>query len=171
VYLHYNAYDQKSLPAIIVLHGLLGSSDNGHSFGKIFGERFRTLIPDVRNHGRSPHSEVFNYQTTAEDVVEFIQQQNLFSVSLLGHSMGGKTAALVALLHPEIVEKLIVVDMTPRSYQALQDTIIDTLVSLDLTAYEYRNDVDEALSKNISEISVRQFLLKNLVRESSGRCH
>jgi esterase len=167
--LHYNVYGLEPMPALIILHGLLGSSDNWHSFGKLFGVRFRTFIPDARNHGHSTHSEVFNYQAMAEDVREFVQQQNLSSVSLLGHSMGGKTAALVALLHPEIVEKLIVVDIAPRSYQARHDQIIDALVSLDLSVFEYRKDIDDALSKKIHNVPVRQFLLKNLIRDNSGR--
>jgi esterase len=169
MYLHYSVYGSESLPALIILHGLLGSSDNWHSFGKIFGERFRTFIPDARNHGRSPHIEGFNYQAMAEDVREFIQQQNLFSVSLLGHSMGGKTAALAALLYPELVEKLIVVDIAPRSYEAHHDKIFDTLVCLDLSVFRYRKDIDDALRENGHEASIRQFLLKNLMRDAFGQ--
>jgi esterase len=169
--LYYNAYGSESLPALIVLHGLLGSSDNWHSFGKIFGERFRTFIPDARNHGRSPHSGLFNYQAMADDVVEFMMQHCISSTSLMGHSMGGKTAALAALLHPELVDKLIVVDIAPRSYQAQHDQVFDALTSLDLNAFQYRKDIDAALALKISEASVRQFLMKNLMRDDSGLFH
>jgi len=106
MHLHYNEYGSESLPALIILHGLLGSSDNWHSFGKKFGERFRIFIPDARNHGRSPHSDVFDYQVMVDDVVEFMTQHRISTASLMGHSMGGKTAALTALLHPELVDKL-----------------------------------------------------------------
>jgi pimeloyl-ACP methyl ester carboxylesterase len=102
--LYYNSYGSESFPPLIILHGLLGSSDNWHSFGKIFGEHFRTFVLDARNHGRSPHSDVFNYHAMSEDVVEFVRQKNLSSVSLLGHSMGGKTAALVSLRYPELID-------------------------------------------------------------------
>jgi esterase len=169
MHLHYSVYGSESLPALIILHGLLGSSDNWHSFGKIFGERFRTFIPDARNHGRSPHIEAFNYRVMAEDVREFIQQQNLVSASLLGHSMGGKTAALTALLYPELVDKLVVVDIAPHSYQAHHDQILDALHSLDVRAFQHRKDIDEVLSKKIHEVPVRQFLMKNLIRGDSGQ--
>lgn len=109
-----------------------------------------------------------NYQSMAEDVREFLSQLNLSSSFLLGHSMGGKTAALVALLNPDIVQKLIVVDIAPRSYPPSFDTIIGTLRSLDLKTYETRYDVDHALSGNIHDIRVRQFLMKNLTRNQAG---
>jgi pimeloyl-ACP methyl ester carboxylesterase len=169
--LHYKSYGSDLTPVLIILHGLLGSSDNWHSFGKIFGEHFRTFVLDARNHGHSPHSDVFNYHAMSEDVVEFMRQKNLSSVSLLGHSMGGKTAALVSLLHPELINKLIVVDIAPRSYQAHHDRVFDALTSLDLSMFEYRKDIDEVLSKKIQEVPLRQFLMKNLIRDDSGRFH
>jgi len=169
--LHYHAYGSESLPALIILHGLLGSSDNWHSFGKIFDERFRTFIPDARNHGLSQHSEVFNYQAMVDDVVEFMTQQHISSTSLMGHSMGGKTAALLALLHPELVDKLIVVDIAPRSYQAHHDQVFHALNSLNLNAFTYRKDIEEALALKIPEVSVRRFLMKNLMRDDLGLFH
>jgi len=166
--LHFNSYGSASSQVLIILHGLLGSSDNWHSFGQRFGEHFHTLVLDARNHGRSPHSESFNYQVMAEDVVEFMVQQNISSAALLGHSMGGKTAALTALLHPELVDKLVVVDIAPRSYQAHHDQVFNALTSLDLNAFKYRKDIDEALTSKIPEQTVRQFLMKNLGRDDSG---
>jgi pimeloyl-ACP methyl ester carboxylesterase len=169
--LHYNSYGSDSTPALVILHGLLGSSDNWHSLGKIFGEHFRTFVLDARNHGRSPHSDLFNYHAMSEDVVEFVRQKDLSSVSLLGHSMGGKTAALVSLLHPELIDKLIVVDIAPRSYQAHHDQVFNALTSLDLSMFEYRKDIDEVLSKKILEVPLRQFLMKNLIRNDFSRFH
>jgi pimeloyl-ACP methyl ester carboxylesterase len=169
--LYYNSYGSESLQPLIILHGLLGLSDNWHLIGKIFGEHYRTFVLDARNHGRSPHSDVFNYHAMSEDVVEFMQQRNISSASLLGHSMGGKTAALVSLLHPELIDKLIVVDIAPRSYQAHHDQVFDAITSLDLTKFEYRKDIDEALSKKIQDVPLRQFLLKNLLRDDSGMFH
>ena len=152
----------------MILHGLLGSSDNWHSFGQRFGGHFHTFALDARNHGRSPHSDQFNYLVMADDVVEFMKQHGISSASLLGHSMGGKTAAYAALLHPELVDKLIVVDIAPRSYKAHHDQVLDGLTSLEVSAFQYRKDVDEALALKIPEIPVRQFLMKNLARHESG---
>jgi esterase len=166
--LHYSAYGQESLPTFIILHGLLGSSDNWHSIGQRFSGHFHTCALDARNHGHSPHSEQFNYQFMTEDMVEFMAQHRIASASLMGHSMGGKTAALTALLHPELVDKLIVVDIAPKSYQAHHDQVFDALTSLDLGAFEFRKDIDEALASKIPETSVRQFLMKNLARDDAA---
>jgi esterase len=166
--LHYNSYGTEPHPALIILHGLFGSSDNWHSFAQKFGVQFHTFVLDARNHGRSPHNDQFNYQVMAEDVIEFMTQQRISSASLLGHSMGGKTAMLTALLRPELVDKLIVVDIAPRSYKAHHDQVFDALTSLELNAFEFRKDIDEALALKIPEITVRQFLMKNLARNESG---
>jgi esterase len=169
VQLFHNSYGSSTLPPLIILHGLLGSSDNWHSLGKRFGERFHTFALDARNHGRSPHSDIFDYPAMAADVAEFMSRQNIRSASVLGHSMGGKTAALVALLHPDAVDKLVVVDIAPRSYRDRNDQIFGALHSVDISAYSFRKDVDAALSATISDFGIRQFLMKNLGRDQSGR--
>ncbi len=169
--LYFNQNGSHDLPPLILLHGLLGSSDNWRSFGKIFGEHFNVFSLDARNHGRSPHSDRFHYQAMSDDIVEFIIENKLECVSLLGHSMGGKTAAFTALHHPELVEKLIVVDIAPRSYQSHHDLVLDALTSLDLDKYRFRKDINDALSVKIPENSVRQFLMKNLSRNDNGKFH
>jgi pimeloyl-ACP methyl ester carboxylesterase len=169
MHLHFNSYGSDPASALIILHGLLGSADNWHSFGKIFGTYFHTFALDARNHGRSPHSEVFHYQAMSDDVIEFLDYRNIQSASLLGHSMGGKTAALTALLHLERINKLIVVDIAPRSYQAHHDLVLDALTSLNLSSFEFRKDIDHALAQTIQDVSVRQFLMKNLLRDATGR--
>jgi esterase len=169
MHLYYNSYGSDFLPTLIILHGLLGSSDNWHLFGRKFGEYFHTFALDARNHGRSPHSDVFNYRAMAEDVAEFMAQNKLSSASLLGHSMGGKTAALVSLLYPELIDKLIIVDIAPRSYQKHHDQVFDALTSLDLNTFVDRKDIDEHLVAKIPEATIRKFLLKNLARNKSGK--
>jgi esterase len=167
--LHSTSFGTPDLPPLIILHGLLGSSDNWHLYGKLLGEHFHTFVVDARNHGRSPHSEDFHYQAMSDDVVEFIHEHSLQRTSLLGHSMGGKTAAWTALEHPELLKKLIVVDIAPRSYQSHHDLVFDALVSINLKEFEYRKDIDSVLSKKIQDASVRQFLMKNLARDEAGR--
>jgi len=102
-------------------------------------------------------------------VADFIAQKKISSASLLGHSMGGKTASLVALLHPELIEKLIVVDIAPKSYQNHHDEIFDAFKSIDLGAYACRKDIDDRLAVKIPEVAVRRFLMKNLVCDKSGK--
>jgi esterase len=168
---YFREYGSSSAPPLVILHGLLGSSDNWHSFSQRFSEHFHTYALYARNHGRSPHSDHFNYQVMAEDVVEFMAQHRISSTSLMGHSMGGKTAALISLLYPECVQRLIVIDIAPRVYTTHHDQVFDALLSLDVSSFKYRKDIDETLSQKITDVSVRQFLMKNLMRDNSGRFH
>src|SRR5690349_20114999 len=110
---------------LIILHGLFGSLDNWHTLGKRFGEFFKVFAHDQRNHGRSPHSGIFNYVVMAEDLKEYIQNQGISSTDLLGHSMGGKTAMQFAVTYPEKVDKLVVVDIAPRLYPPQHSEIFD----------------------------------------------
>lgn len=153
---------------LIILHGLLGSLDNWHAQSKLFGARYRVFAVDLRNHGRSPHSDVFNYEAMAEDLREFLDRHRLSSTHILGHSMGGKTAMLFALLHPDRVDKLIVIDIAPRAYPALHDEILGALLSLKLSLYDSRREVNAALAPDIPDYAVRQLLLKNLRRNPTG---
>lgn len=165
--LYYHSYGDRGLP-LIILHGLLGSSDNWHTLGKTFGAHFRVFALDARNHGRSPHSEIFNFEAMAEDVREFLEQQQISSAHLLGHSMGGKTAMQFTLTYSTMVDKLIVVDITPRAYEPHHDYIFDAISSLDLNAVSSRKEIDAALATKIASPATRQFVMKNLARDDSG---
>ncbi len=164
--LFYQFYGEHGHP-LIILHGLLGSSDNWHTLGKTFSKYFRVFALDARNHGRSPHSEIFTYEAMAEDVHEFLEQQNISSTHLLGHSMGGKTAMQFALTYPSLVDKLIVVDIAPRAYSPQHDYIFDAITSLDMNIFSTRKEINEALSKKIPSGATRQFVMKNLAREDA----
>ncbi|MBI4429368.1 MAG: alpha/beta fold hydrolase, partial [Ignavibacteriales bacterium] len=153
---------------LVILHGLLGSSDNWQTLSKKFAEHFHVVAVDLRNHGRSPHSEHFSYEIMAQDIKEFMEQHGLSSAFLLGHSMGGKTAMTFALQNPDRVEKLIVVDIAPRSYGAQHDVIFDALYGLKLNDFQSRKQIDKALAKTIPASSTRQFLIKNLTRNDAG---
>lgn len=153
---------------LIILHGLFGSSDNWQTLAKKFAEEYKVYTVDLRNHGRSFHHEEFNYDVMMHDVEEFINDIGLERVSLMGHSMGGKLSMNYTLNHPEKVDNLIVVDIAPRKYQVLHDGIIKALISLNLKEFTKREEVDDALSDMLQNFSVRQFLLKNLVRNPEG---
>jgi pimeloyl-ACP methyl ester carboxylesterase len=158
-------------PALILLHGLLGSLDNWLPLGRQFAEHFTVLAVDQRNHGLSPHSNEFGYDLMAHDLHQFMHAQGLTTAHLLGHSMGGKTAMQFALLYPDQVEKLVVVDMAPRAYAPVHTEALAALQALDLETHQRREDFDEALATQVPDAELRQFLLKNLRRDMAGAFH
>jgi pimeloyl-ACP methyl ester carboxylesterase len=127
------------------------------------------LSVDQRNHGDSPHSDEFSFQTMAEDLRELMDDRGLARASLLGHSMGGKTAMEFALRYPNAVDGLVVIDIAPRAYPPGHDAILDAMTSLDLSAYASRSAIEKALEPLISDLRVRQFVLTNLRRVGEGR--
>lgn len=150
----------------IILHGLFGSSDNWHTHGKKLAEYFEVYLIDQRNHGDSGWSDDFSYDIMAEDLHEFVKAHQLERFILLGHSMGGKTAMRFAQMYPEYIEKLIIVDMGVKEYPITHDRIIEGLKSIDLKIIKTRKEANQKLSEYVEENTVRQFLLKNLVRDS-----
>lgn len=147
----------------IILHGFLGMSDNWKSLGGKFAEAgYEVHLLDQRNHGRSPHTEEMNYEVMANDVADYCSSKNLQEIIILGHSMGGKTAMWVAADHPGLVEKLIVVDISPKYYPPHHQQILDGLEELNEKSLSSRKEAEEFLSKYIKEKGVRLFLLKNL---------
>ena len=166
--LHVRLYGDKKSPPLVILHGLFGSSDNWHSLANLFAQTHFVLVPDARNHGLSPWTDHSDYSTMAEDTVELLRQNDIVSTSVLGHSMGGKTAMETALLYPEYVDKLIVVDIAPKSYPGHHDAIFSALASLDPADFTSRKQIDEALRLKVPEEGLRNFLLKNLRRNAGG---
>ena len=153
----------------IILHGFLGTGDNWKTLGKQFAEQnLEVHLVDQRNHGRSPHSDYFNYEVLAEDLKTYCTEHNLEDIILLGHSMGGKTAMLFATLYPELVSKLIIADISPRFYPIHHDSILKGLSALDFDKLESRGDADDALSNYVPDAGTRMFLLKNLYWVKKG---
>ncbi len=153
---------------IIILHGLFGTLDNWQIIAKKLAEKYLVYTVDQRNHGRSPHDLEMNYKIMAEDLQEFMEKQWIHKAIILGHSMGGKTAMQFALDFPEMVEKLIVVDIGPFSNNGGHELIFEALRALDLEKIKTRKDADDILKIKISDFGVRQFLLKNLSRSKEG---
>ena len=148
---------------LLILHGFLGMSDNWKTLGNEFASAgFQVHLIDQRNHGRSPHSEVFNYLELAKDVKEYIDSHDLKNVILIGHSMGGKTAMTAASLFPHLIEKLVVVDIAPKYYAPHHQKILEGLTAVDNASLTSRGDADKLLSQYVKEKAVRMFLLKNL---------
>ena len=151
----------------VILHGFLGMGDNWKTLGLKYAESgYQVHLLDLRNHGRSFHSSEFNYETMVKDVDNYCNKNELSDIILLGHSMGGKVAMLYATEHPEIVSKLIIADIGPKTYPPHHQDIIDGLQKLKLSEYESRADAEEDLAKYIDDAGVRLFLLKNLYRKN-----
>jgi pimeloyl-ACP methyl ester carboxylesterase len=148
---------------LIIIHGFLGMSDNWKSFGSLYAaEGFQVHMLDLRNHGKSFHSDEFNYTVMSDDVLEYCQHYNLSKVSIIGHSMGGKVAMLFATTYPEMVDKLIIADIGPKYYAPHHDDILAGLNAVDFSTKPDRAEVEEILYPFIPDFGTRQFLMKNL---------
>lgn len=155
-------------PDVIVLHGLFGSQQNWQSVARRSAGHFRVHTVDLRNHGASPHHPEVNYPLMAADLLSLMDHERIPCAHVLGHSLGGKVAMQFALLHPERVRKLVVVDIAPRAYQSIHDEVFEALRGLDLARLRTRTEADEALATYIPHHATRRFLLTNLVYKAEG---
>jgi len=153
---------------LIILHGLFGSSDNWQTLGKQFAEDFSVYLVDQRNHGRSPHSDVFNYHLLAEDLNQFMEEHGIDGATLIGHSMGGKTVMRFAQLFPEKVKKIVVADMGVKAYSPHHHEVLRAFHAINPDTLDSRSEAEERIEPIIPEFGVRQFLLKNLYRKKEG---
>ncbi|WP_353083010.1 alpha/beta fold hydrolase [Flavobacterium sp.] len=155
---------------LLIIHGFLGMSDNWKSFGSLYAaEGIQVHILDLRNHGKSFHSDNFSYEIMAQDVLEYCQENDLDKVSIIGHSMGGKVAMLFATTYPERVEKLIVADIGPKYYAPHHQEILAGLNAVDFSEKPDRAQVEETLYPYIPDFGTRQFLMKNLYWKEPGQ--
>ncbi|MBS4051069.1 MAG: alpha/beta fold hydrolase [Methylomonas sp.] len=148
---------------LIILHGFLASSRNWRTVAKRLAENHYVYVLDMRNHGASPHAEQMDYPLMAHDVIDFMDKLGLAKAHLLGHSMGGKIAMWFALHYPERVQKLVVADIAPISYEHSFDAVIHALRSLPLDRIKNRKEAEQFLADAIPDAGFRQFLLQNLL--------
>ena len=153
---------------LIILHGVFGSSDNWQTVGKDLGAKHRVYLVDQRNHGNSPHSDEFDYNVMTDDLLELMMNESIERAHILGHSMGGKTAMTFATRYPKKINKLIVVDIAPKYYEPAHAKIFREFRSIKLDQIQTRNEADLQMSHTISDMVVRQFILKNLTRVKKG---
>jgi pimeloyl-ACP methyl ester carboxylesterase len=155
---------------LLILHGFMGMSDNWKTLGSQYAqEGFQVHILDLRNHGRSFHSDIFNYEVMVQDVVDYCMENNLSNIDCIGHSMGGKVAMLLATQFPNLVNKLIVADIGPKFYPQHHQTILEGLNAVDFSLKPSRSEVEETISKYIPDFGTRQFLLKSLYWVEPGQ--
>jgi esterase len=155
---------------LIILHGLLGMSDNWIMPAKELAKKYKVILPDLRNHGNSPHSDDFNLQVLADDIVEMIQTIGFGSVYLLGHSLGGRIAMSVALQHPQLIEKLVVVDIAPRKYSGNKSiaNMMEVMSRVDFNYLVTLTSIEEFLTRYIPDPRVRNHAMKNLKKKNAG---
>lgn len=160
--------DVGSGPPLVILHGLFGSGRNWTRLARQLGETWQVFALDLRNHGDSPWTEGMSYPALAEDVLAFLDRQGLETATVVGHSMGGKTAMALALLYPERVKALVVVDMAPVAYETGFRPYIEAMQRLDLHRLSRRAEADAGLQAAVPDPGIRAFLLQNLVANPNG---
>lgn len=156
---------------VVILHGLFGISDNWITIGRKLSKEFRIIIPDLRNHGRSPHSDAFNYFAMVEDILELFEEIGIRKAIVIGHSMGGKLAMNFAVQYPEMVDKLVVADISPGEARArqLHFRILKAMQTIDFDCCSTRAEVENLIASEIISRPIRLYILKNLVRSEKGR--
>lgn len=155
-------------PPAIILHGLFGSSRNWQTLAGKLGRTHRVISVDLRNHGKSEQADTMSYAEMAGDILEFIKTQKLENVSLIGHSMGGKTAMTSALMQPGSIARLVVLDIAPVAYKHRYGKLFHALANLSLSRIRSRKEAEQKLDALINDITLSRFLLQNLTRSRSG---
>lgn len=155
-------------PPLLLVHGLFGSSGNWMGVAKRLQANYRLILPDLRNHGRSPHHTTMTFPAMAADLSALLDRLEIENASLVGHSMGGKAGMWLALTQPERVERLVAADIAPVSYHNRFEAIFRGLCELPLARLQGREDADRLLAPYVPERAIRQYLLQNLVKQPGG---
>ena len=161
--------DSEPLPTVFFLHGLLGSADNWGTFCRdLSGKSLRCIAVDQRNHGSSPHFPDMDYPLMAGDLVELADSLDISRFSIVGHSMGGKTAMETALGYPERVKSIVVADIAPVEYEPEYREYIDSLKLVDLAGIRRKSEAGAILNEYIPDRRLSMFFLTNLRKEEDG---
>jgi len=156
-------------PPLVILHGMLGSSRNWQVAGRELSADFHVMALDLRNHGGSPHAEPMTYEAMMADVLAWLGSRGLGRITLLGHSMGGKLAMLIACRQPPLIERLVVVDIAPLDYNwPGRRGEFEAMNELDLDHLKSRGEAEKQMEGLVPELALRKFLLTNLERTNSG---
>lgn len=155
-------------PPLVVLPGLFGSKRNWASIARVLGEQRRVITADLRNHGESPWADGHDYPALAADVARLVERAAGSRAAVLGHSMGGKAAMLLALTRPELVERLVVVDIAPVVSTGTPIEYVRALRALPLERFTRRSEVADALADVIPDRAVRNFLSLNAAVTDGG---
>ncbi|WP_322785970.1 alpha/beta fold hydrolase [Oceanobacter kriegii] len=149
---------------LVIIHGLFGMLQNWGAQTKALSEEYQVITVDLRNHGRSPHSDDVSYPAMAADVRQLIADLGFEKVDLLGHSMGGKVAMQLACEPDTPIERLILADIAPVDYPNHHSDVFAGLQAVDLATLKSRGEADKIMAEHIDDASVRAFLLTNLYK-------
>jgi len=155
-------------PPVVILHGLFGSGDNWLSIARAIQSEYAVLLPDLPNHGGSPHTQSFSYPQMAEAVVELLSDEEIPRCILTGHSMGGKTAMAVALKYPQRVERLCVVDIAPKADPARHAQILAAMQEVAEAGVHSRREAEAIMAQRLESARERAFLQKSLGEDDDG---
>ena len=167
-------YGNPGATPLLLLHGLFGSGRNWQGIARRLAQRRPVLVPDLRNHGDSPHAADMSYNAMADDLAELLEREAVKQVIPVGHSMGGKAAMWLTLNHPRRIAAVCVVDIAPITYPSGFETLIDALLALPLGAIASRADADRRLATAIPSAPIRGYVLQNLRRDGehwAWRCN
>lgn len=155
---------------VAFLHGLMGRGKNFTRIARGLGDDFTVLLMDMPNHGASSWTRDFDYAAMADVVAQELRAGFAADgpVDIIGHSMGGKIAMLLALRHPELVDRLVVMDIAPNDSKGSFTVLLDSLLSLDLDTLKSRSAASEEIADRVPDAGVRGFLLQNLARGKDG---
>lgn len=153
---------------VFILHGLFGMLDNWHNMARKLSVHWNVVTVDQRNHGKSPHSSTMSFEDMAADLSELMIDLNIEKAHIIGHSMGGKTVMKFVDLYPDMVDKLVIVDIAPRKYRPGHTAYFNAFNTIDFSQCASRKEADVALAEIESNMSIRQFLLKNLDKAEVG---
>jgi len=165
--LHSLRFENPGAPALVILHGLLGSSRNWTTVGRALKERFDVHVPDLRNHGDSPHAESMRWSELCGDLEAYLEARGLTRIALVGHSLGGKIAMRFACENPEVVERLAIVDIAAKAYPPYHDNEFRAMKRIPVAELSSRKEAEELLEPMVPDWAMRQFLLTNLVRDQA----
>ena len=170
--LHHVCFENTGAPPIILLHGLLGSSRNWMTIARELRADYAVHLLDMRNHGQSPHADSMRWSELVSDLKAYLVAENIDRMHLVGHSLGGKVAMRFACECPDLVERLVIVDIAAKAYPLYNDAEFRAMLSVSVSELSSRKEADELLEPLVTEWAMRQFLLTNLVRdqESGSYC-
>jgi esterase len=162
-------------PVLMILHGLYGSSDNWVSIARRISGKYTVILPDLRNHGQSPHSDLHTYDLMTEDILALAGELGLGKFILAGHSMGGRVAMRFAIRWPARINSLVIADISPFGpssdgsiFHAEHKRILETILSIMPQEFSSRKEIEEILVKGTGSEKTAGFIMKNLGRNDQG---